>query len=224
MILRVIAVVVLLFLTHIFFAPLGYWAVHEACGREAGLKIVKTDNVDSYWHDGYMTNGETWTIDCELCISQVARGEFEYVDFERPDTIRRRPSGLVRFQLADAEGANCIVPIGRAELPVGQCVVASTITRDSASRYQYRYEQATEKGLLGVAIRAFRQSVYDTTTKKNIATSVHFDYATPAERSGNFARGYHCERPSLPIDSNKFVLRVLRVAPGTESGTAGANP
>jgi hypothetical protein len=224
-ILVVLAIAALLFVAYVFVAPFGYYAVRDACTNEGGLHISQTDNVGSYWHGGYLVDGELRELDCQLCIAQVARGDFEFVDFERTESMNRHPSGLVRFHLGVADRANCLYTTQLSKLPQGQCVVASKISRESFSRYRYRSERTYRKAPLGIDIREFRQSIYDTLTRKFVATHLYFDYATPAERSGDFERRYHCQDRQLdPSDANSFLLRVLRVADRPDINTSGENP
>lgn len=216
---------VLLYLIHVFVAPLGYFAVRDACARDGGLQILKTDVVDGYFNAGLSIEGRPDRVDCWLCASQVADQEFDYVDFERTEAMGEGEPGLYRFELgaAMADRRNCVS--GQFDhVPAGQCVTARRLEGSTTARYAYRREWLTRKGLLGIGIRERSQSVHELASGKPVATHKYFDYATPAERRGNFARSYHCENvPIDPDDTKAFFRRVLR-SNSTNSDNPGATP
>jgi hypothetical protein len=220
-----LAVGILLYLIHVFVAPLGYFAVREACTSKGGLQILKSDVVDGYFNDGLSIEGMPDRVDCWLCASQVADHEFAYVDFERTEAMNAGEPGVYRFELgpALADRGNCVG--GQfVHVPAGQCVTARRLDGPTSARYEYRREWVTRKGLLGVEIRERSQAVYELASGNPVASHRYFDYATPAERRGKFARSYHCENsPIDPDDTKAFFRRVLR-SHITDNDNPGATP
>jgi hypothetical protein len=173
---------------------------------------VKTDDVDGYFNHGLSIEGRPDRVDCWLCASQVADQEFDYVDFERTEAMNAGQPGLYRFELGPAlvDRGNCVG--GQFDhIPAGQCVTARRLEGPTTARYEYRRVWLTRKSLLGVEIRERSQSVFELASGTLIASHRYFDYATPAERRGNFPRSYHCEQsPIDPDDTKTFFRRVLR--------------
>lgn len=212
---RLLLIAAVLLLIHVFAAPFGYLAVRDACNKEGGLHIAKADNVDGYLHAAEIVDGRPQHIDCWRCAAQVADSEFEFVDFERTKPMRLGPPGLVRFQLGPADASNCMHGNQFDGLPVDKCVTVSRLEGVSDARYEYRRQRADRKALLGIEIRELRQTVYDLSTRKPIATYQFFDYATPAEEFGKFARSYSCKNSVIdPDDTYAFLSRVLRSSEG----------
>jgi hypothetical protein len=196
---------------HTCVAPLGNLAVRDACAREGGIHIVKTDHVDGYWNDGDSFFGQKVDPDCDFCASQVAEGKFAFVDFERTSENDAGPAGMVRFQRGPADSPACGSKHHYDSLPKDQCVTITPLDRSSASVYRYVREAKPRKARFGVEIRELRQTIYDTRSNSVAATYAYFDYATPAEQYGQFAPSYHCQNLRLSqADSNGFLRLVLR--------------
>lgn len=211
----VLAIGALLFWIYAFVAPFGERAVRDACASEGGLEISKTDDVDGYLNQGSMRDGKQVVVDCFMCASQVARGDFVYVDFERTEAMHAGEPGLYRFALGPelAGRANCASG-NFVDMPVGQCVTVRKLEGATTARYGYRREWTTRNPFYGGEFREMRHVIYELASGKPIATHRYFDYATPAENRGRFARGYHCRNsPIDPSDSKAFFLRTIRVKP-----------
>jgi hypothetical protein len=219
------AAVVLLLLTHYFMAPFTYLAVQKACSEDGGVRILKTDDVAGYWHGGYRFKDDVDWADCTLCADQVARGTFEFVDFERTSAMDKGPPGLVRFQLAAADDPNCDHSVLYQKPPAGKCVAITRLDEQFAARYRYRNELIERRGWLGVKIRDRRATIYDRNSDEQVASLTFYDAGTPAEQSGDFARSYHCQNMSMnPLDEDGFLRAVLRVADRTPINNSRTTP
>jgi hypothetical protein len=209
---RAIVFVIALTILHIFFAPMGYFAVRAACSEAGGVHVYQPQDVDGYWHGGYDgREGESYP-DCPHCVEQVARGFFSYVDFESRGISQKLPTGFLRFQLAETGDDACVEGISRFQPPPsGKCVAVIRLPAAPTSDFKYTSTLTRNRRWFGVPIRERNRSVVDVRANQIVAVAREFDYPTPWEEFGKYATRYRCERnSSKPINEETLVLSALR--------------
>lgn len=185
-----------IWVVHVFFAPLAYFAVRDACSTEGGLRVIERPTAEGYWHAGSDWTEGVLEKDCSLCAEQVAERMFAYVDFEKPASSAGGADRFVQYRLEPASHPNCAAGASYTKPPDGMCVAIVPLPMSSESRYKYRNQILTTRSRLGVSLRELRHSLEDTYDKRVIATEKYFSYATYPERRGKFAPSYHCEKDS----------------------------
>jgi hypothetical protein len=211
-----IAITLVIGVLHYCVAPVGYFALREACEKEGGLRIGHTDYVEGYWHAPFdELDG------CDACLGEVARGNFRYVEFGPIANEQGSANRFVKFELAPAGSESCL-PRGHFETPpAGTCVAQVNLTGGPQSRYYVKTNVKYLRKSYGVTLRAFQRSIFDRQSKSNAATFHHFEYGTPAERAGNFAWSYNCPYSTInPYSDDAFIRRVLRDVSARQQGNS----
>lgn len=210
------AIVLVTSVLHYCVAPVGYFALREACAEEGGLRISHTDYVDGYWHAPFDD-----LEGCDACLDAIARGDFRYIEFGPVADEQGSPKKFLKFELGPAGSDSCL-PRGHFETPpAGKCVTQVILTGGPQSRYYVETNVKYVRKSYGATLRAFQRSIFDRQSKSTAATFHHFEFGTPAERAGNFAWSYNCPYSTInPYGDDAFIRRVLRDASAHQQGNS----
>lgn len=189
--------------------------MQRACETEGGLHIEERADVRGYWHGAADWSGLT-TDDCTNCANQVARGDFDYVDYFRPGRARRKPAGFVRFQLGAAHRSACYEGVLFSKPPAGTCVAIVQLDGPPGEGYKYESRRLTKADQNGTKLTERRRTILEVRSQRIIASYTYFEFSTALEEIGAFAPRLHCNDPQeFSLSDRKFVIEVLRTSSRT---------
>jgi hypothetical protein len=194
----IVIFLLVLWIVHLLFAPLAYFAVRKACSEEGGLRLTEHPVAESYWHAGREWTEGILDGDCDRCAEQVAAKQFLYVDFQTPPIRDGSPATFVQYRLEPTGHPNCDSSTSRVQPPSGMCVAVVPIQGAPQDKYKYQSRFLRTTTWFGVPIRELRRTLIEVVGGRTIAVDRYFTYATLLERRGKFAPSYKCEGASGP--------------------------
>jgi hypothetical protein len=191
------------YITHFFFAPLGYIAMRVACAKDGGERIFEYVNVPGYW---YRYRPDFSANECYACATEVTKGEYEYVDYDFPDAVDLNRQHYIRYSLGSAGDPKCQQSDPRELRDQSRCLMRTELPGRSDTRYVYSLSSGSFRGLVGIVIGRLEHIITDQIAQRDIAVSESYGVASPFAKSVGSGT-YGCYPPIEHIDFKDRVLK-----------------